>query len=103
MRLHSVKQSFVTMEFCKEDCALLGYMLDVAYVYEGARLDRLLLGQWIEAAMTVFEAGALLADAGSVILDSVRTVSPEDQAGFSVEAIRQRAEALAAPGQRLEN
>ena len=68
----------------------------------GGRAARLLLGQWIDAAMTVFEAGALLCDAGGTILDSVLKVLPEDQAGFSVEAIRRRAEALAAPGPPLE-
>ena len=103
MRLESVGQYEVTITFNKEDCALLAYMLNVASLYEGTNLDRLLLGQWIEAALTVFEAGALVCDASATILDVVRTVSLEDQAGFTVEAIRQRAEALATPGQRLED
>ena len=103
MHLHSVEQHFVTITFTKEDCALLGYMLNVATLHEGSRPDRLLLSQWIDAAMTVFEAGALLCDAGGIILDGVPKVRPEDQAGFSVEAIRRRAEALAAPGPRLED
>ena len=101
MRLHSVEQSFVTITFDKNDCALMAHMLNVAADYEGTRDDQLLLGRWIAAATVAFEAAALVCDAGSVILDTVRTVSLEDQAGFSVEAIRRRAEALAASGQRL--
>ncbi len=65
--------------------------------YEGTANDQVLLGRWIAAATTVFEAGALLCGAGGVILDSVRTVTERDQAGFTVEAIRQRGEALAGP------
>ncbi len=102
MRLHSVEQSFVTITFSKDDCALLAYMLNTALLHEGYDLDRLPLGRWIEAAEAVFEAGALLSDAGSIILDAVRTVSLADQAGFSVEVIRRRAEALAGPGPHLE-
>ncbi len=68
MRLHSVEQHFVTITFSKEDCALLGYMLNVAALHEGSRPDRLLRGQWIDAAMTVFEAGALRSGGGEVTL-----------------------------------
>ena len=102
MRLVSVEQYGVTITFSKEDCALLAYMLNTALLHEGYNLDRLPLGRWIEAAEAVFEAGALLSDAGSIILDTVRTVSLADQAGFNVEAIRRRAALLAAPGPRLE-
>ena len=103
MRPTSVEQHGVTITFSQEDCALLAYLLNVAYLHKGRRLDRMLLGQWLDAAMTVFEAGALLCDAGGTILDSVLKVMPEDQAGLSVGAIRRRAEALAAPGPRLED
>ncbi len=98
MRLEKVEQYGVTITFSKEDCALLAYMLNVAYLREGGNLDRMLLGQWIDAALTAFEAAALVCDAGSIILDTARPrATPEDQAGFSVEAIRTLAEALAAP------
>ncbi len=84
-------------------CAWLAHMRNVAADYEGTRDDQLLLGQWIAAATVAFEAGALVCDAASIVLDEALVrVAPEDRAGFSVEVIRRRAELLAAPGPRLE-
>ncbi len=97
MRLTSVEQHGVTIAFTQEDCALLADLLGFAYLHHGGRLDRPLLGLWIDAATVAFEAAALVCAAGGIVLDSVAAVTPEDRAGFTVEAIRRQGEALSGP------
>ena len=97
MRLEEVRQHFVTVTLSKEDCALLAHMLTVAADYEATGVGQTLAQAWLTAATTIFEAAALVAGGGAIILDAVPVIGPEDRAGFTVDAIRDLAEALIAP------
>ena len=85
----------MTINFNKEDCALLAYLLGVASDHAGRYRDRPLPTAWMEAAIVAFEAGALVCNAAFVVLDTVDLrVTAEDRAGFAVEAIRRAGQAL---------
>ncbi len=95
MRLENVEPYGITITFSKEDCALLAYLLDVASDHAGRCRGRPLPSAWMEAAIVAFEAGALVCDAASPMLDTVDFwLTAEDRAGFSVEAIRRAGRAL---------
>lgn len=97
MMLEKVSLHHITITFSKEDCALLAHMLTVVQFYEATGADQTLAGAWLSAATTVFEAAALVADAGAIMLDGAYDIPAEDCAGFTVEAIRAEAVALIGP------
>ena len=97
MMLERVAQHHVTITFSKEDCQLLAHMLGVVQLYEATGIRQTTAAAWLSAATTVFEAAAMVADAGGIVLDGAYHIPPEDRAGFSVEAVRAEAEALIGP------
>ena len=100
MMLEKVAQHEVTITFSKEDCQLLAHILTMAQLYETTRTGQALAHAWLTAAAAVFEAAALVADAGGLILDGAFDLPVRDVEGFTVEAMRAEAEALIGPGAR---
>ena len=97
MMLEKVAQHHVTITFSKEDCQLLAHMLTVAADYETTEAGQALAQAWLTASATVFEAAALVADAGALILDGAFNIPAQDVEGFAVERMRSEAAALIAP------
>ncbi len=102
MRLERVEQYGITITFTGDDCALMAYLLEVASDHAGHYRERPLPTAWMDTATVAFEAGALVCNAASLMLDTVDLrVTAEDRAGFAVEAIRHASKALvetATPG-----